>query len=252
MTDHIVIGICATNETDTIHSAITSALNQQGLKRDLKLILSIDNGTDSLYEQISDFRDDPRIIFTQVSLGQAFMNRNHIIETSLIYFPQGCILGRLDADDVLCNNWVLSKIEKEWDAYNPDVLLSGNMQRDESGIMPWINYADARLLDPDYLSSRLEGMAAGDATAELPSCNTFISNLLPIRYPAVQSAEDHWFTVLILSKKEEIKIHIAEQILYCVYSVTGQTTQINRISDSYQESRRNLLNHFIFANHENK
>ena len=61
-----------------------------------------------------------------------------------------------------------------------------------------------------------------------------------IEYPNKVSAEDHWFTVLLLLQKERIKILIDENLIYCLYSLDGFTTHNNKKTNSFRENRQQL------------
>ncbi|MDX1909827.1 MAG: glycosyltransferase [Bacteroidia bacterium] len=243
--NRIVIGMCVCNNEMTVANAIHSVLAQREFLRELTLFISIDSSQDASADIVQSFLPNSKIIIEHVQLGRASLNRNYIMDRVHACFPEGCILGRLDADDEICDDLTLAKVEQEWDRHRPDVMLMGNRQRDESGITPWVNRPDKRLLDPSYLQQRLEGMAAGNATCELPSCNTFIRSTLPIRYPDVRSAEDHWFSVLLLLHQHQYNIHIAEELLYCIYAINGAASSNNKDQGAYTSSRQQLLQYFI-------
>lgn len=83
-------------------------------------------------------------------------------------------------------------------------------------------------------------MTQGNPKAELPSCNSFIKPTIKTEYPDKASAEDHWFTVLLLLQKEKLNILIDENLLYCFYSLDGFVTQGNKKSKHYTNSRNDL------------
>jgi len=64
-------------------------------------------------------------------------------------------------------------------------------------------------------------------------------------YPNKVSAEDHWFSVLLLLQKEKLKIMIDENLLYCLYSLDGFATDCNMNNNSYLKSREELYQFYL-------
>jgi hypothetical protein len=131
-----------------------------------------------------------------------------------------------------------------FDEHNFDVLICGNKQVKNGLILDWENKPSKQLLKREYLLNQLFEMTDGNSKAELPSCNTFIKPSVKIEYPSRDSAEDHWFTVLILMQKDNLNILIEENLLYCIYSLDGFATQDNKKTSSYQTSRNELYQFF--------
>lgn len=241
----IVIGVALKNGANTIRRALESILLQENVTRDLIVFIANDNSQDDWKEQIIDFIDKPNIIIENVNFGKAYKTRNFINNYIREYIPQAEYIGRLDADDYLVDNFVISKIEKIIDNYDPDVILAGNKLSINNKIIDRINFANSQLIENDFLKDELFKMSNGIAENELPSCNTFIKSSVLVDYPEIESAEDHWFTVKLLLNKHKYNIFICSDLLYCVYSLSGKSTVENRKKETYLESRKALYNFYI-------
>lgn len=232
------------NGAKTIKQAVSSIFNQKGLKRKLLLIIVNDNSTDNWKKEIQEYIYDNKIIIENVNFGKSYKVRNYLHSYIREKIPEADYIGRLDADDYIVNNTVLSEIEKIMDKYNPDVIMSGNKLSINSKVIDRINIADKKLLDFDFLKQKLEQMSKANSNGELPSCNTFIKPSVFVDYKKIVSAEDHWFTIDLLLNKDKYKIHIADEILYSVYSLSGSLTDNNRNKNKYIKSRKLLLQYF--------
>ncbi len=241
----IVIGMALKNSKSTLKDAINSLLIQKNVKRHIILIIADDASTDNWQEEIGNIIHDHRIRIVSVNFGKVFAIRNFILDYIRHEFPNADLIGRLDADDILTDEYCLSKIEEVLDTDTPDVIIAGNKLSYNNQILPRINKSDKRLLDFDYLGSRLYRMSMCDKNAELPSCNVFIVPSLDVYYPEVDSAEDHWLTVNLILQKKNIKIICATNILYITYSLSGDVTKINRESNKYVISRKELYTYFM-------
>ena len=241
----IVIGMPLRNGAKTIKRAVGSVLNQKGMKRNIILFIANDNSTDNWGDVLKEYINDQRIIIKDVNFGKSYKVRNYINNYIRENIPNVDYIGRLDADDYITDGNTISKIEKIMDLYNPDIIISGNKLSLNDKIIDRVNKADKRLLNYDFLLSKLEQMSKGIAEGELPSCNTFIKPTVFVNHKEVESSEDHWFTVDLLLKKNKYKIHIAEDILYSVYSLSGSLTSQNRDKNTYLESRRKLLKYYL-------
>lgn len=244
MNETIVIGMPLKNNSTTFSEAVQSVLAQKGLKRNLLLLVANDSSEDNSLDSIKHFANDRRIQIVDVAYGKVYAVRNFIRQYVIQNLPQCCLLGRLDADDLLADENVMSQVEELWEKERFDVLMMGNKQRLGGKIQEWINRADKRLIDKKYLLDRLAAMSQGVAKAELPSCNTFIRPNIEIDYPEVNSGEDHWFTVQLLLQAEKLKIYFAEELIYSVYSLDGSVTKQNREQELYIASRTKLYEYF--------
>ncbi len=241
----IVIGMPLKNGALTLKRAVKSVLNQKKLKRNIILIIVNDNSTDNWEKEIQEYMYDSRIVIENVNFGKSYKVRNYLHSYIRENFPNTDYIGRLDADDYIVDETTLSEIEIIMDKYNPDVVMSGNKLSINNKIIDRVNIADKKLLDFNFLKQKLEQMSKGNSDGELPSCNTFIKPSVFVDYKEIESAEDHWFTVDLLLNKDKYKIHIADKILYSVYSLSGSLTNNNRSKNKYIQSRKLLLQYFL-------
>ena len=246
--EQIVICMPLKNAEKTAKNAIFSVLQQTNTKREIVLLIGNDNSTDNSETILNEIvSQNPNVVLLNVNFGNAYLNRNYLNEYARINYPNCVLIGRLDADDVIYNENAISEIEKLFDENNFDVLMCGNKQVKNGTVLEWENKPSKKLLQNDFLLNQLFEMTQGNPKAELPSCNTFIKPTIKTEYPDKASAEDHWFTVLLLLQKEKLNILIDENLLYCFYSLDGFTTHSNKKTNNYIKSR-NELYEFYQAN----
>lgn len=239
--EQIVICMPLKNAEKTLEKSVYSVLNQKNTKREIILIIGNDNSTDNSETILNEIASqNPNVVLLNVNFGNAYLNRNYLNEYARINYPNCVLIGRLDADDVIYNENAISKIEKLFDENNFDVLICGNKQVKNGIVLDWENKPSKKLLQDDFLLNQLFEMTQGNPKAELPSCNTFIKPTIKTEYPDKASAEDHWFTVLLLLQKEKLNILIDENLLYCLYSLDGFVTQGNKKSKHYTDNRNDL------------
>lgn len=245
MAGYFAIGMTVHNNAVTIKDAVKSVLLQKGLKRQMKLIISFDNSTDESFAVVSAFLPDTRIVILQTNLNSAFKNRNFIHSHIYNHLPECDFICRLDADDVLVNEHVLSKVEEYFDNTHFDILLCSNHQKKEDKILDWVNKPDLLLLDTAHLLQRLLELSNRNPKAELPSCNTVFSTKLKVYYPEQISAEDHWLLVELLLQKDWLNIQIAPDLIYCIYSLNGSETSNNFTKGTHKTSRKQLYEYAL-------
>lgn len=246
MKEQIVICMPSKNTEKTIKKSIFSVLHQTGIKRETILLIGNDNSTDDseiIIKEISS--QNANVILLNVNFGNVSLNRNFLNDYARKNYPNCVLIGRLDADDVIYNEHTISQIEALYDKHNFDVLICGNKQILKGNILDWENKANIKLLNDNFVLENLYNMTQGDAKAELPSCNTFIKPTVKTQYPNKVSAEDHWFTTLLLLQKEKLNILIDEKLLYCIYSLDGFVTNSNKKSNNYIQSRNELYSYYI-------
>lgn len=255
--EQIVICMPLKNAEKTVKNAVFSVLQQTNTKREIVLLIGNDNSTDNsetILRKIAS--QNPNVILLNVNFGKAYLNRNHLNEYARTNYPNCILIGRLDADDVIYSENTISEIEKLFDDNNFDVLICGNKQVKNGIVLEWENKPSKKLLQNDFLLNQLSEMQRGNPLAELPSCNTFIKPCVKVEYPNKASAEDHWFTALLLMQKENLGILIDENLLYCFYSLDGFVTHSNKKTNNYFRSREELLHYcseqIIFQSIEKK
>lgn len=245
MKEQIIINMPLRNGSKTLKRAITSILKQVNVKREVIVLIGNDNSTDSSYTILEQYEENPSIKVLNLNCGTSYLTRNHLLDYSRKHYPNCVLIGRLDCDDYLADQYVLSKIENKFENTDFDILFAGNKQIKDNIILEQSNNATKKLLNKDYLKSRLCDMSLGDQRAELPSCNTFIKPSVPINYPAQLSAEDHWFTVELLLNENNFNIEIDEELNYCIYSLDGTLTENNISGNHYYNSRKELYQYFL-------
>lgn len=243
--EQIVICMPLKNAPKTFQKSVNSVLKQINTKREIILLIGNDNSTDSseilLKEIVS---QNPNVVLVNVNFGNAYLNRNYLMEYARKNYPNCVLIGRLDADDVIYSDNTISQIETLFDKHNFDVLMCGNKQVKNGIVLRLENKPSKKLLQDDFLLYQLFGMTQGNTKAELPSCNTFIKPTVKAEYPDKASAEDHWFTVLLLLQKEKLSILIDEELIYCFYSLDGFATHSNKKTSNYLKSRKELFQFF--------
>lgn len=240
-TEQIVICMPLKNSEKTLEKSLYSVLNQKNTKREIILIIGNDTSTDNSEMILKEIASqNPNVVVLNVNFGNAYLNRNYLNEYARTNYPNCVLIGRLDADDVIHNENTISEIEKLFDNNYFDVLICGNKQVKNGIVLEWENKPSKKLLQDDFLLNQLYEMTKGNPKAELPSCNTFIKPTIKTEYPNKASAEDHWFTVLLLLQKEKLNILIEENLLYCFYSLDGFATNSNKKTNNYVKSRNEL------------
>lgn len=240
MKGSIVICMALHNNASSVSKAIESFLSQKDCKRDTILLVSDDCSSDNSIEIVKSYATDNRIILIENNFYNVSKNRNALVNYVKSSIKNCCIIGRLDADDILYNKTVLSSIEDIFEATNFDVLICGNLQSRDEIILDWENRPDFSLMNEGMLLERLKEMSAGNPKAELPSCNTFYKPDVFIEYPDIPSAEDHWQLVSYLLKKNQINIHIEHELIYSIYSLNGSQTDNNLRKGIFMDSRKKL------------
>jgi len=242
--EKIVLAMPMHNSVSTIRRAVLSVVNQKNVRRKLVLVIGNDNSVDNWQEQIADLISENIIFFDVADGGKSYKVRNAINDFILSDLENVAYIGRLDADDELADDFVISKLEQIIDTHTPDVIFAGNYQRKGNEIVA-TNLPTHLLFDNNYLLERLQRMSLGDFSAELPSCNTFVKTECLIYYPPKESAEDHWVTVELLLKTDKLKVFVAEDLVYCIYSLNGNVTKSNKVDNTYIQSRKDLYDYYL-------
>jgi glycosyltransferase involved in cell wall biosynthesis len=243
--EQIVICMPLKNAEKTLEKAVYSVFQQKNTRREIVLLIGNDNSTDNSESILKEIATrNPNVVLLNVDFGNAYLNRNYLNEYARNNFPNCVLIGRLDADDFIYSENTISEIETLYDENNFDVLICGNKQVKNGEVQEWENKPSKKLLEDDFLLNQLLEMSNGNPKAELPSCNTFIKPYVKINYPDKPSAEDHWFTVLLLLQKDKLNILIDENLIYCYYSLDGFATHNNKKTKNYSKSRSELCNFY--------
>lgn len=241
--EQIIICMPVKNSEKTVKKSVFSVLEQLNTKREVILLVGLDKSSDNSEAILKEIASqNSNIILLNVDFGKVYLNRNFLNDYARRNYPNCILIGRLDSDDIIYDKHTINKIEKLYDKNNFDVLICGNKQVRQGIMLELENKPSKNLLQNDFLLHQLYKMGEkGDSKAELPSCNTFIKPLIKIKYPEKISAEDHWFTVLLLLEKENLNIQIEENFIYCIYSLDGFVTDNNKKENKYIKSRKELF-----------
>lgn len=238
---HILVGVVFRDAAATLPAAVDALLQQRAGAYRLSILLVDDASADGWREALGRRLDNAAVHVRCVTRRSAAGARNFVLDEADRAFGDVDYVARLDADDTLHADDTLAALADRLRATRPDVLVAGNLQRRAGEVLPHPNRAVSDLLVPERLLDRLTRMAAGDASAELPSCNTVVRRGLPHRYPTVPSAEDHWYLTSLLLDRRSLRIHIATDLLYAVYGLRGGLTRENEASERYRDARRALV-----------
>ncbi|MFY0580303.1 glycosyltransferase family 2 protein [Cystobacter fuscus] len=221
----LVVCMPMRNMAATVARSAASVLSQQGVRGGLVLLVADDDSTDGGPRVVKQLGEKGRVVITAGRFGSAWAARNFLLSVVERYARRCTLVLRLDADDVMEERGVLQAVEacfrrstsfrRGFRRPPTRALLAGNSLAWKGRHLERLNLPTERLLSTSGLMEHLAGMAAGDALAELPSCNLV---LRPggWRYPAVASAEDHWLTARALLTTG---VRIEEELVYCRYSL---------------------------------
>lgn len=254
----IIVMMPVKNAKNVITQSLLSLANQVGVTRKMLVLISDDYSQDN-WENNSNIKDilsDKRfsIIKPPTGFNNVHQNRNFLIIFSKYYANKLEILLRLDADDFLEESNIIHTIEKYFFSstfyfYKPDtrtqcnLLLMGNALSCDGLKLNRINCASNRLKHNPFLLERLDAMRYGIHEAELPSCNLIWKPDMPIHYPALKSAEDHFLLTNCLLKYKKDHFYIEEEKLYANYSLSGNMTANNKHVEIYLQSRQFIFNY---------
>ena len=242
--EEIAVGVAMHNNADSIAECLDSIFSQSSLRRRLRVILFDDASTDDSIAAASKYFGREGLVVLSGNNHNTAKTRNAINRYILNNCKDVVLIGRLDADDVFADETVLARLEKAFDQSNGvSYVLAGNLQRTRSGrILRRANRATWRLLDLSHLAFRLKRMVNGKTGAELPSCNLFCIPKACLRYPNLDSAEDHALLVDCLCEaKDNNRVYVVEDLLLSIYTLGGRATTINRKKETYFSVRRDLL-----------
>jgi len=251
----IIIMMPVKNAKQAITQSLLSLANQVGVTRKILVLISDDQSQNNWGNEsnIKDILSDQRFLMIKTRFNHIYQNRNFLINFSKFYAKNLEILLRLDADDFLEESNIIHTVEKYFFSstfyfYKSDtrtachLLLMGNALSCHGLKLNRINCAFNQLKNHQYLLERLSAMRYGISEAELPSCNLIWKPEMPIQYPALKSAEDHWLLTHCLLKYKNDDFYIEEEKLYANYSLSGNLTANNKRAEIYLQSRQFIFN----------
>lgn len=236
----LLVGIVFRDAAATLAAAVDTVLGQVGDAFHVTILLVDDASGDDWRTALGARLALPAVHVRTVAFRSVVRARNFVLDEAERSFTDVDYVCRLDADDVLAGPGVLAELAAILRRERPDALVAGNLQVRDGVVLPRPNRATPELLDAERLLDRLDRMAAGEASAELPSCNTVVRRGLAMRYPQVPSAEDHWYTAALLLERRRLRIVVAPELLYAIYRLRGGLTVQNMAGDAYVTSRRDL------------
>lgn len=233
------------NGSKSIRRAVHSVVTQECTERPIVLFIGDDTSTDNWRTEISDYLCRYHNIITiDINGGSPAKARNSLAEYILRAYPHAYILCRLDADDELHSTTTISEIEHLFTNDKVEAVLCGNYQM-QGGRIVGTNRASTDFHNSKYMRERLLSMSQGDFAAELPSCNLCLRPSIYSPYPDECSGEDHWLLIQLLLLLPRHVFLMASQQMYCMYSLDGKATQLNKVNDSYIDSRKRLYEYYI-------
>jgi hypothetical protein len=171
--------------------------------------------------------------------GTAARARNATLDFVEEHLPTVEWVARLDADDLLADEYSLSAAAKLGRQQGALAVLGGNRVSSRDGHFVRENRASSSLLERAVLLERLKLMADYSAVNELPSCNLLLRTGCAIRYPDIPSAEDHWLVADLLFHRPK-QIAILTGPLFADYRLSGKASTSASESNEHSKSRQAL------------
>ncbi|MFP4145078.1 MAG: glycosyltransferase family A protein [Phycisphaeraceae bacterium] len=236
----VVVGVSLHNQAATLPDCLASIWAQELQGQRVGILLLDDASTDPWMETAGDLLSHPGLVLLKMRCGSAAASRNAVLDFVDAVWPCARWVARLDADDRLASSRALSAACSLGDAAGAKFVLGGNGLRQGGRILARDNAASEELLRPEFVLARLKAMAKGTAENEIPSCNLLLARRAGYRYPLCTSAEDHWLVVDLLLNHPQQGVILTEP-MFAEYDLGGDLTRLNRRSDTYLASRRQLL-----------
>ena len=236
----VVIAITHKNQPKFLCRAIESALAQTLVQQKLAQIVVLDDNSEpASAEQIQAIAQHPAVTLLSAECGSPSRARNLLLDWA---DNQANIkwVARLDADDELATS---DSVEALWQSAikkGAIAAIGSNALRISHSVIQGINYAlDDVLLNTDKLVSMVQRFCHGQQQLELPSCNLLLKTQLGLRYPNIKSAEDHWLVLRLLLLYPN-QVTCVTTPIYCIYTLQGDNTQLNKQNHYWQEQRNRL------------
>ena len=236
----VVIAMPLHNQARTLRAALESALTQKLSRGHCAVVLLDDQSTDDWRCEIHDLLAHPALIVLRAQCGNAALARNAILDFVDSQLPNATWIARLDPDDLLCSEDSVESLRSAGDQCGSNFVLGSNYLSQFGQPVYPDNIANRdMLLDRGKLTSFIEEFCQGRASNELPSCNLLIRARQGIRYPLLESAEDHWLVAQLLMFSPE-HAAIVPYPVYCRYTLKGAATTNNERSGAHRQTREFL------------
>ena len=238
----IVVAISLHNQGAELRAAVMSVLEQYAGAEQVAILVLDDESTDNWRECMGELLEHPQVALAQGCCGSAAHGRNALLDLVDEAFPRARWVARLDADDRLATKNSLRSLVEAGDRNGVDFVIGSNFLCQGHEIIGSLNRADPDVLfNRERLTSYISAFCTGKAEHELPSCNLLLRVRSGIRYPLMHSAEDHWLVAGLLIFSPDRGCVVSEPA-YAIYSLGGQTTLLNHVDSTWEQSRIRLGN----------
>lgn len=236
----IVIAIAHKNQGELLQRALLSALDQTLVEKQLaQIVLLDDSSNDGWKNSVTDLVAHPSVTLLSAECGSPARARNLLLDWADKQVGIEWV-ARLDADDELATR---ESVEVMWQhavQHHAVASIGSNLLRMNSQLLDDANVANPNeLLQLESLVSFITRFCGGQSSRELPSCNLLLKTKLGLRYPNIQSAEDHWLVMRLLML-HTTRVAIVPAPFYCIYSLNGDDTRLNKSNSLWQEQRNRL------------
>lgn len=237
----VVIAIGLHNQADTLQEALRSALEQSVVATGRGLVLILDDGsTDNWQKVVRSEMRHPKVMVISGRCGSPARTRNALLDFVDEHFPSSQWVARLDADDVLAGQEVVSCLCERGNEAGATYILGSNHLRCDGRLLSWSNIAAPdELNSPCSVLSLIESFVKYGGRRELPSCNLIIRTHSGIRYPDIRGAEDHWLVASLLIFRQDEGI-IVPRPVYATYTLHGKESIRNLWTSEWGGQRARL------------
>ncbi len=235
-----IIAITHKNQPTALVRALESAFNQTVIQQQLAHIVLLDDGSEPVsFRQILELSQHPAVTLLSAECGSPARARNMLLDWADKQ-PSVEWVARLDADDELAAPESVAALWQSALHHKALAAIGSNTLRCGTAVLPGANYAQTDVLqNPEKLVAMVQRFCAGQQQHELPSSNLLLKTHLGLRYPNIKSAEDHWLVLRLLLLFPG-RVVCVQNPIYCVYSLQGADTTLNKQRNVWQEQRNRL------------
>lgn len=236
----VIVGLSHRNHSVGLREALRSAMTQDMADRLAFLVLDDSSDEGWMASLDAGVMSDPRLVVAAGRFGSPAQARNGLLDLVDQRFARARWVARMDADDVFAEPGSLRALVQAGDQADSLFVIGSNRLSVNGDVLAAVNSATAEtLLDRHRLNAFIQDFCWQRVPNELPSCNLLLRARSGLRYPNVNSAEDHWLVAGLLMHRPQDGCVVTEPP-YAVYSLEGTVTQANQTSDAWTKSRRTL------------